>query len=236
MGNVQTSNEADQIVEALMSVVNTTSQECRSGLIQEQIINLNPSGAGSVVDIDSIIGTQAAAVDTQCFQSSVNSSSLENDMEQVINQQMDVINQTFSLTSTASSNINRAIVNLKNEVLNDTRQTCSNLARQSSVFSAAPTAGGVVRLGTLDWNQTFEGITTCVQDSTNVVRAKNTLQQLLDQENKVEVKSNLTTIFLIIGIAIAVIIIAIVIGLIFIAPQVASTASSVAKVASPVPF
>lgn len=235
-GGTKVKNESEQIVKTYMDVINSSTAECRSALTQEQLFSLAASGPGSVIDLGTVNASQTAQVDTRCYQTNVASTNVENKIDQLAKQQLDVITQTLSLSSTDTENINKSLIELKESVLNDTKQSCSNLAGQAQVVNVTASDGGIVKANSLNWSQTFNGITQCVQNSTSVIDAKNNIQQIIDQYNKTEVKDNLSTILIIIGVVIAVIVIGIVIAVVMAAPSVASTAGSVAKIASPVPF
>lgn len=239
MGNVTTTeNRSTQVVDTLMQVVNDNTAVCRSALTQEQIINLAATGQGSQIIIPTITGDQAARINTQCYQTAINNTDLENRILQAAQQEAIAITQTLSLPSvTDTIAVNDAVTNLAQQIINATRQDCSNLSRQSQILNiAAAGQQSQVFVDSVNWSQTYDSILSCVQNSDSVSRAKNNLDQVINQYSKTEQKNTFGSLFLIIGIVIVVIIIIIAIVVVVAGPSIAGAATTAAtKAVIPIP-
>jgi len=239
MGNVTTTeNRSTQLVDTLMQVVNDNTTTCRSALTQEQIINLSATAPGAQIVIPTITGNQAARINTQCYQQNINSTDLENKILQAAQQEAIAITQTLALPSiTDTLAVNDAVTKVAQEIINATRQDCSNLSRQSQVLNIqAAGQQSQIFVDSVNWNQTYDSILSCVQNSDSVSRAKNNLDQVINQYAKTEQKNTFGSLFLIIGIVIVVIIIIIAIVVVVAGPSIAGAATTAAtKAIVPIP-
>lgn len=225
MGNTITVNSSEQVINAMMEVVNTTTANCRSALTQDQIFNIEATGPGSVVNVSDFRVGQSVVVNTRCYQNATTSNNLESQIDQVARQQTEVISQALQLPSIQlTENLYQLNLDLGKKVVNATTQECSNLSQQRQTANIRASEGGTTNVVSTDWNQTMDSVTQCVQNSQAVTNARNALDQFIENNTKATVSNNLTWIIAIVAIIIIIIVIGIVYATVKVGPQAAEIA------------
>ncbi|MNK85191.1 Lipid membrane protein [compost metagenome] len=225
MGNTITVNSSEQVINAMMEVVNTTTANCRSALTQDQIFNIEATGPGSVVNVSDFRVGQSVVVNTRCYQNATTSNNLESQIDQVARQQTEVISQALQLPSIQlTENLYQLNLDLGKKVVNATTQECSNLSQQRQTANIRASEGGTTNVVSTDWNQTMDSVTQCVQNSQAVTNARNALDQFIENNTKATVNNNLTWIIAIVAIIIIIIVIGIVYATVKVGPQAAEIA------------
>ncbi len=235
MGRNVTENYSDQVINSTMDVINSNTALCRSSISQDQLLNVVATGPGSVVDIGDVRWRQAVAINSECYQTALNSTNLEANISQRAMQEAEAIGQALSVTSTVARNINDSVMNLSQSVINATRQECGDLSRQAQAASIRAEDGGRVNVATLDWSQTFDGVITCVQNTRSVTDAKTQLEQVLAQEGVAETQDTFGRLGIIIAIVVVVIIIIIAVVVIYAGPSIAKAGVGAAAASAGLP-
>jgi len=188
MGGATSTNISTQAVDSLMSVINESTATTRSVLNQSQLLNAHAKN-GSTIVIDQANLRQAAQINVAGYQQIVSSTNLDAKVREAAEQLAKTQTQMFSLSSAQSKNISNAYINLGQQVVNAARSECSNITTQTGVVDLSAVDSSTVVVGTLNWEQTFNGIVNCVQKASNVSSAKAELDQALKQAGISKVES-----------------------------------------------
>lgn len=215
MSNALASNTAEASVSAMVSVINSSVLNCNNTSYQSQDFTLK-AGDGSDVNV-TLDWNQAVSLDNACVQTSVNDTSIENDIDQAISQISTAIEQQFgALTASEADNAVKAVINLGVTVQNSYTTTCNQSVFQQQALDMEIGNRSVATVYA-NWDQTAQSMINCVQNDSSVTNAKDAITQDLSQAAKAVIENFLLP-FLIAGV----IIIVIFIVLIFLVGRVAT--------------
>jgi hypothetical protein len=210
MGSSKSKNYVSQVTNDMFSAMNTASQSCPSTISQSQTVSTGVLN-NSIYEVGSLTGNQVAGISLQCLATQVQQTKLTQALNQVAQQYADSVKTTFGIGVAQAQNISNNVINLATVISNQANQSCISQAAQNQLFNIGGANGSLIRVGTINWNQQFTGIVSCIQNSTQYTQATQQLQQSVDQVAK---SSN--TLGFGIGIAVVIIVIIIIIALVVI--------------------
>lgn len=213
MGHSSSSNVATSTTNALMKVVNTTTQQCVSPVTQSQGLTVNATG-GSIINVGAIDWSQVVTIQSNCALSNTTENNLSTSLLQTAAQQATTTNSALGLDigSQAANNITNYTTNLATAVTNAYTGQCGILVNQSQAASFSASNGSVLNVGSLNWKQTQSDVTSCIMSNSDVTTASQNLQQAVNQVAKSSISG---LFFLILFIIIGVVVLAIIGAVIF---------------------
>ena len=213
MGHSSSSNTVNSTTNALLSVVNKTTQQCVSPVSQTQVLGVTAKG-GSIVNIGSIDWSQVVSIQSNCALSSTTENNLSQSLQQTAQQQATTTNSALGLDlgSQSASNIVKYTTNLATTISNAYNGQCGILVNQSQAASFNAADGSVLNVGSLNWKQTQSDVTSCIMNNSDVTNATQNLQQAVNQVAKSSISG---LFFLILFIIIGIVILAIIGAVIF---------------------
>lgn len=213
MGSSSSSNVVNSTTNALLKVVNSTTQQCVSPLSQTQVASITAKG-GSIVNLGTIDWSQVVSVKSNCALSASTKNTLSQSLTQTAQQTATASNSALGLDlgSQGANNIVKYTNNLATTIDNAYTAQCGNLVNQVQAVNFNATDGSVINAGSLNWSQTQDAVLSCIQKNADVTNATQNLTQAVDQVAKTSVSG---LFFLILFIIIGIVILAIIGAVIF---------------------
>lgn len=249
MGSATSRNEVSITNTAMLSAVRNVINKCGSSVNANQVLDI--VGNSGKVKLKDVNFNQAANVSFTCLQSNDTKTDLSNEIDNVVKQQSESISQFFQLSSSKSENITRLVNNMGIAIENAFNNECINTQSLYQTAQIRYNTGDIV-VGNLNFKQSVDDVVNCVQNNKDVISARNSLDNALNQESKATTKGLLDFLLggfgwiIIIVIVIIIIIIAgVAVFFIFqqgktsekliqeVAPQLPGIASAVTTVAAP---
>ena len=208
MGPTKATNSAKLVAKTITDIGVSVYQGCNTAITEDQSLTVTATD-GSTINIGDIDWTQVVNSNIACVQSSTTSTAIDNAIEQAAQQTASATNQEFNISGeTESNNTVTQIEAVKNAISLAFQQECTGLISQNQNVNFTAADGSTVTVGNLNWQQTADAVSQCVQDTDAVTNATNSLSQSLEQTATATVESFLGPFIAII------IVIVIVIGLI----------------------
>jgi type IV secretory pathway VirB2 component (pilin) len=208
MGPTKANNSAKLVAKTITDIGVSVYQGCNEAISQDQNLSVQATN-GSTINIGDIDWSQTVSTNIACVQSSTTSTAIDNAIQQAAQQTATATNQEFNISGeTATSNISEQIEEVQNAISLAFQQECTGLISQNQNVNFVASNGSVVTVGNLNWSQTADAVSQCIQTTDAVTTATNSLTQSLEQSATSTVESFLGPFIAII------IVIVIVIGLI----------------------
>lgn len=207
MAPTKATNSAKQITNAITNVGVEVLQGCNTQISQSQ--NLNIIGNSGSVTTGNIDWSQVVSTNIACLQNSSTTTAIANAVTEAAQQTANVTNQEFNIPfgSNESNNIAEQITNVATQVNLAFTQNCIGIISQNQNVNVVNNSGVTV-LGNLNWSQTADAVSQCIQTTSAVTNVTNNLAQSLEQTATTTIESFLGPFIAII------IVIVIIIGLI----------------------
>ena len=210
MSNSLAQNTSNVSVETMVSVINSSVLNCNNTSYQNQEITVK-QGDGSTFN-GTINWDEAVSLDNACLQTTVNDTSIQNDIDQAISQLSTAIRQQFgALTAAEAINVENSLVKVGVIVKNTYTTTCNQSVFQQQSLDIQQGNRSVATLY-LDWKETAQSQVDCVQNNSSVTDAKDDITQELEQAAKAVIENFLTPLLIIAVVVLAIFIIIIFIG------------------------
>lgn len=188
MGPTKAKNVAVNIVKSITDVGVSVYQGCNTAISQSQTLSINGvSGTQNIGDID---WSQVVTANIACVQNSQTSTAIDDAVTQAATQAASATSQALQLPSggTDAINIAKQITAVGEVISLAFKQECSNLINQNQTISITDITG-TQNLKGLNWNQTAQAISQCIQTTDSVTQVTNTLTQTLEQTATATVES-----------------------------------------------
>ena len=182
MGGPKATNTAKNVAKFITNVGVDTLQGCNTTINQSQIVSVKNVGPDGNVTIGNITESQAVSTNLDCVQSSTTQTAIDNALSQAATQAASAVNQQFSIpgTSAEADNVITQVTELKNQISLSFTQECVAIIAQDQVDTIEDVDKNVTE-GNINYTQTVDAVSSCVQNSDNVTNATNSLTQTLSQ-------------------------------------------------------
>lgn len=203
--NVSTaSDDLRTIIESIINIQNSISNICASDVAQ--IAQQNFEIYDSKLKIDLIESKNYANFDSNCLLSSELDQSIKAVITQQANQIAEAINKGLGIGANVSSSKVTAdlVTRLSEDIRNSITSTCKNSFIQSNSIGFK-ISGSDVTIGAIKLENSLNATTSCVMNNLEKSQNYMELKDIVDQSAKSKNSGlDLTSIFLIVGIIIAV--------------------------------
>lgn len=209
MGNVEAKNILENTIDQSLVILNQTTQQCETPLIQS--IGVNISGCSNVILSDFTL-RQTGEFNIECATAASSTNEIESTISTQFTQASEAINQSLNLNpgSTSAENITSLMQKLSTSITSTYSQECiasTIQTQQVNVTNCTGPDGGTVRLERFNFEQISKGTATCTQETDAVSSIKSQVENIIDQSAKAELQNALGPILIIIVLVIIVIII-----------------------------
>nr|QBK90613.1 MAG: lipid membrane protein [Pithovirus LCPAC104] len=205
MGNAFSTNTVNDVVDILVNIVISATQNCQTTISQNQVLNIS-GNTGVTIDLGKIDWSQVINYNLSCISQVDTQTNIDQNLQEEIDQISSSINQAFNLSGTTEAdNILNILTKLSDQIKISFNQTCKNIFQQDQVFNITGNNDSQIKT-TLNFNQSVDGALQCIQEDSAVQQIKEELRQQIAQKSSVEVESLLAgfiTFMIIIGIVIA---------------------------------
>ncbi len=215
MGNARSKNIVDSTVESYINVINEVTQQCVVPINQKQETNIS-GNRGSIVDIGKIGGKQHVSLDFTCFNDAKVIEEIDRKITNEADQVAKATTQALNLDpgSKKAKNVATLTTTLGTSIVNAYADTCAQTVSQAQLVNIQNNDGSIVRVGDINFEQTFDGIVQCIQNVESVSSVKEELEQTIDQEAEAKTSSFMIGL-IIFGIVIVVLIVGLIIFFVF---------------------
>jgi len=212
MGGLLSKNVVNDVTNILVNTQTSLSQDCFAVVSQSNNITCTNISGGSVIinQTNNAGGPGLQQINVSCFQTTVNSTQVTNNLESTIENLSKQSAASLSFSSIESQNLTELIRNLSTNIQTAISSKC---AAQVSQANSLTCSGITVPSGSFVVNQSNYAslIFDCVQNDSNVITAQNkittNIQQAADQ-----VQQDLLRNLAILGGVVAVIIALVIFG------------------------
>lgn len=202
MGGAQTKNIAEENLQAIASVVNLAVQNCGQTLTENQVTNVNLSGAkvGEVI----INQDESLILKEGCLQSEDATSKLDQALQAAASQTANAISQQYQLSTSKSKNVIKINAQMATEIKNRFVQNCSV---KSSDQQRTNVNARDAQIGTLIINQKeyIDDLVSCSTDGQINIDLKANLTSTISQEATAKVENFLTPVLIAIVVIVGII-------------------------------
>ncbi|CAN5868272.1 hypothetical protein BH23THE1_BH23THE1_26380 [soil metagenome] len=182
MGNVEAKNEVDSAISASVSIMNSSTQKCRTSLDQDQSINV--SGC-THVNIEHVDFGAGGTVDIKCAQDASSTTAIKQQISTRMQQMSKAVNQAldFNPGSSEASNIVRLSEDLSTAVVTSYSQSClPSVSQNQSVNVKCPTTGGsTANIEFIDFREFNNSLVTCTQTTSSVNQVAQSIKTIIEQ-------------------------------------------------------
>lgn len=213
MGGLVSKNVVNDVTNVLVNVQTNLSQDCFAVVSQSNnisCVNVNTGGSFNINQTNNAGGPGLQQINVSCFQTTVNSTQVTNNLEETINNLSKQSAASLSASSVESDNLTSLIRNLSTNIQTSISSTC---ATQVSQANSLDCSGITVPQGDVVVNQAnyTSLLFNCVQNTDNVITAQNKIITAI-QQSADQVQQDLLRNLAILGGVIAVIIALVIFG------------------------
>ncbi|AYV86188.1 MAG: hypothetical protein Solumvirus1_63 [Solumvirus sp.] len=217
--NARAENELNNVINAGISVVNKSVQDCLPKLSNTNNIQFKATNGG-VIDIGTIDVNQIVTVDTNCVANNAASTQLSQDIQNQMAQTAAATVGALSLGSTDANNYINSVTNLSQQISNSFLQKCSPTANNTANFQvAADGTGSQFKLGFYNLNQAISGVTQCMQTTVADSQAAEDLKQSIDQSATAKNEGLLDFLGIILAVLAVIAVIVIIVIIVLVIPK-----------------
>jgi hypothetical protein len=175
----QATNELNTMINAGVSVYNTTMQKCDTLINNNNEIDIINQGNNNTITVQNILQGQTVNLNSDCVSKAAADTTISQDVTNAITQQASAIVGSLSIGSSEANNIINNSYDLSQKVINTFEQTCSPLVNNSNVlkFTSSGT-GNTILLAYINQEQLVNATTKCMQDTI----ASSNLAQSIEQD------------------------------------------------------
>lgn len=181
MGNIHATNTLNSVISNSVTILNQSTETCRTTLQQEIDININKC---STVNIIGINFNQSGSISTKCAESNSAKNNVKSEIDSEFKQAATAINQALSLNpgSTSSNNITNLMEQLSVNIQNEFTQNCINsVVNKDTISVTCSGKDGTANLEYLNFNQTANSISNCTLSSTSVNSVITQIKTIISQ-------------------------------------------------------
>lgn len=213
MANLLSKNVVNDVTNVLVNTQTNLSSECFAVVSQSNnttCTNVNSGGSFVINQTNNAGGPGLQQINVSCFQTTVNSTEVTNNLEETINQLAKQSAASISLSSAEADNLTQLVRNLSTNIQSSISSTC---ATQISQANALNCNGITVPQGDVLVNQAnyTSLLFNCVQNTDNVITAQNKIVTAISQSTD-QVQQDLLRNLAILGGVVAVIIALVIFG------------------------
>jgi hypothetical protein len=216
MGNSLAVNTASEATDLMVSAATDNILNCKTAIDQIQGITVIAQN-GSSINIGDIDWSQVVAYNQSCYQNATATNTISTSIQQEAQQIAKAIQQQWAVFTAAEAvNMSDLVIKLSEQVCTEYTTKCAAEVIQTQTATFYASGGSEIATGILNWDQTVNGISKCVQQTSTVTNAQNNLSNNITQQATAEIQN-----FLMPLIIAAVIILVVVILLVFGGPALA---------------
>lgn len=213
MANLVSKNVVDDVTNVLVNTQTSLSQNCFAGISQSNNVsctNVNTGGTFIINQTNNAGGPGLQQINVSCFQTTVNSTTVTNNLEETINNLSKQSAASLSTSSVTSENLTELIRNLSTNIQTAISSKCATEVSQANALTCV---GVTTPQGDVIVNQSnyTSLLFNCVQNQNNVTTAQNKIITAISQSAD-QVQQDLLRNLAILGGVVAVIIALVIFG------------------------